>query len=121
MVHDSFANRLPLLAFQSGKQAVAVLSGILRELHAGDFRGGSHQIGEAAQLSAHRARLDLPWPARQERNPMPGIPDVGLLAPPVGVARCAKRALSSGFQSAPLSLVKMTSVLPASFAWSKAR
>ena len=85
MMHDRLANRLPLLALQSGKKVETVFSGVFGKLHTGDLRGCRHQIREAAQLIADCARRNLPRPARDKRNAVSGIPDVGLLALPVGV------------------------------------
>src|SRR6202030_3241832 len=95
-MHDRFADWLSLFSKKGREQIVTIFSGIVGERDVGDLGCHSHKVCQTAKLLADRTGLDLTGPARDERNAMTCIPDVGLLTAPVciramGVARLVSR------------------------------
>src|SRR5437762_12923455 len=84
-MHDRFADWLSFFSNESGQQSMAVFGGIVCKRDTGDPGGSSHEVGQAAQLIADGAGLDLAGPARDERNAMACVPDVRLLTAPVRI------------------------------------
>ena len=68
VMHHSVPNGPMGAAKQGRKQIVAVFSGVVRQLEIDDVRRSGHQVGQAAELVAHRARLDLAGPARAKKE-----------------------------------------------------
>src|SRR5262249_40935743 len=80
VVHSGFAERAPGRAEQVGQKVHAVLARALRQRRPDDPRAGGQQVGQADRVVAGRARLDPAWPARDERDAVAPLEDVGLVA-----------------------------------------
>src|ERR1022692_3625626 len=89
-MHNRLSNRLLLLTEQGRQKVVAILCSGVGKLYLSDRGGCSHEVGQASELIANRARRNLPRPARDERNAMAGVPDIGLLATPVRIGAMRK-------------------------------
>src|SRR4051812_49399401 len=93
MMHDSVADRLSLFSLQRGQQVEAVLSGVVGKLHAHNLSRRPHQVRETAQLIANRSGGNFSGPARQKRDTMSGVPDIGFFAFPTGVGAMGEALL----------------------------
>src|SRR5947207_2499033 len=105
MVHDRLAARFVVASLQRRKQAHAVFGGIVGQLRTEDVRARGEKVGQADELIAGGAILDMAGPADDERNAMPAVKNIRL-----GSAEVVARIVSFGHEFVELRLRRATVV-----------